>query len=299
MSIRRSVSIIAIVSVCALLTACGSSNKAEPATPPTSPQPAVSIAEIPADAEPPSSTASAPALRTLFPHVRADLQAKVVEFDARVTPLLIPDPQAPLFFLEVLVCTPDTREHETLLIADAKPRHVHAALLAIGLEPGSPASWKLEPAQPDGTPRRLVAVPPTGSPVQVRFVLVDPVKQTPAREVDPLTWVIHASDVLANKPNPCTLQDQLAARAESQFLFAGSTLGQLRPNEPPVYHADGTGQLIGLHAFGSEVVAIRTVMNPDAQTETPEWVADLRRGVIPPPGTPVIVRISPSRSTAD
>ena len=40
--------------------------------------------------------------------------------------------------LEVLLCTPDTREHEALVLTTVRPSSVHAALLALGAEPGGP-----------------------------------------------------------------------------------------------------------------------------------------------------------------
>jgi len=38
--------------------------------------------------------------------------------------------------LEVLVCTPNTREHEALVMTSVRPSHIHAALIALGAEPG-------------------------------------------------------------------------------------------------------------------------------------------------------------------
>lgn len=235
-----------------------------------------------------SDTPAQPTFKQLFPHVRADLRAGVVEFDARVTPLLIPDSQAPLFYLEVLVCTPNTREHETLLVTDARPSNIHAALLAAGLKPGRPGGWRAEPRALDPGAVDLVPIAPTGDAVSVRFVVN--AGRPDERVVDPLEWTVQASDVMADSPTPRTLKAHLATTGF--HVFAGSVLARHRPDQPETYDADGTGQIVGLHTFGSEVIALTTVMNPDAETEAPEWVADLRPGVIPGPGTPVRVRIS-------
>lgn len=43
--------------------------------------------------------------------------------------------------IEVFACTRRSKEHEAIVATDAAARTVHAALLAIGLEPGAPVSF--------------------------------------------------------------------------------------------------------------------------------------------------------------
>ena len=116
-------------------------------------------------------------LREIFPGVRADVPAKLVEFDGQITPMLVKDDRAPQFFLEVLACTPNTREHETFVVTTVKPSHVHAALLLIGLTPGAPGSWK-------ATDGKLEPVQPTGERLSVRLAWTD--KDGHEIEQDPL-----------------------------------------------------------------------------------------------------------------
>ena len=85
--------------------------------------------------------------------------AKTVEFDGTV-PIDCHDPRTPRVYLEVAVCTPDTKEHEALVVTRVKPSDVHAALLAAGLEAGEPGTWTWEN-------KKLVAHPPKGGPVEV------------------------------------------------------------------------------------------------------------------------------------
>lgn len=216
------------------------------------------------------------AFKELFPHVRADIAARVVEFDARVSPMLVPDPNAPMFFLEVVCCTADTREHESLLVADAKPSHIHAALLAIGLTPGKPGGWTLEG-------KSLVPFAPTGDSLLVRFCYTGGAAGEIV--VEPNAWIKSAVTGLA----------PTQAGGEITWVFAGSRLVD-RPGGAGggggSYDADGSGQVIGLHTFGSELAAWPTNMNPDASVESPEWLAALER--IPKAGTPVRVRIRPA-----
>src|SRR5262245_60640669 len=42
-------------------------------------------------------------------------------------------------YLEHLMCSKGTKEHEAILATDAVPHEIHAALLATGAEPGKPA----------------------------------------------------------------------------------------------------------------------------------------------------------------
>ena len=74
---------------------------------------------------------------------------------------------------------------------------------------------------------------------------------------------------------------------EPAWVFAGSRLREFRGRE--VYDADGTGQLVGLHTFGSEVIAWTRVESPEAAVDAPQWLAN--NDLVPPIGTPVRVRI--------
>jgi len=201
----------------------------------------------------------------VFPHVRLDAEKRVVEFDGRV-PILTSDPEAPVVYLEVIVCTPNTKEHETLVVTPARPSHVHAALLAIGLEPGEPGSWSW-----DG--QEMTAHPPTGERVRVEFIYMD--KKGEKRTVSPNEWVI----------NDRTGE----GLAERDWVFAGSRLVDRRGGD--YYDADGAGTLIGLATFGSETLAWPTVISHESSVQEPVWIANPQR--TPPIDTPVTVRLKP------
>ena len=160
--------------------------------------------------------ASAPgALREVFPGVRADAAAKLVEFDGQITPMLVKDDRAPLFFLEVLACAPNTREHEAFVITTARPSHIHAALLLIGLTPGSPGSWKVA----DG---KLEPIQPTGDRLAVTLAWTD--KDGNEIEQDPLDWIVSTTSKFAFKD----AERALAAKNNQPapgWLFAGSKAG--------------------------------------------------------------------------
>ncbi|MDQ7013542.1 MAG: YdjY domain-containing protein [Planctomycetota bacterium] len=200
--------------------------------------------------------------------MRINLSERLVEFDAAVA-VDCHQPQTPDVYLEVLCCTPDTREHEALVVTRARPSTVHAALLAIGATPGAPGSWRAA----DG---KAVPVPPRGTGVRVTFLLDTPGGRT--QEIDPATWVVQKG----------TGQALREVDPDTGWVFAGSRIRRFRGQD--VYDADGTGQLIGLHTFGSETLAWTRVESPDATLQEPLWLAN--NALMPPIGTPVTVRLA-------
>lgn len=210
----------------------------------------------------------------LLPGVRINRKIRTVEFDA-VVAVDCHHPETPDVYLEVVCCTPDTREHEALVVTTAPPSSIHAALLALGAEPGRPGGWRRE----DGD---VVPVAPEGDRVRVWFITDT---EWGGRAINtPEGWIVRRN----------SRQTLGAEVPESGWAFAGSRMREFRGRE--VYDADGTGQLIGLHTFGSETIAWNRVESPEASVQEPLWLAN--NDVVPRIGTPVTVRISlePERS---
>lgn len=207
--------------------------------------------------------------REIFPFVVIDTQSRIVELAGRV-PIVVDDPEAPVVYLELIACTPDTKEHEVLVVTPARPRDVHAALLFIGLEPGAPGRYEW-----DG--EELIGVPPTGDEVTVEIVF----------EVDGEEVVAPAWSLVKNHRTGETLQ-------RHNWIFAGSRIVDRAAvgGAREFYDADGTGALIGLTTFGSEVLAWPEVISPDSAIEEPVWIADPAK--TPPVDTPAIIRIRPA-----
>jgi hypothetical protein len=67
------------------------------------------------------------------PFVLIDWAEKAVEVDAEVVLRAGP--------LELLACSPHTREHESILRVPARPLRIFEAMGLVGLEPGAPASY--------------------------------------------------------------------------------------------------------------------------------------------------------------
>lgn len=230
-------------------------------------------------------------LREAFPFVRVDVRNRVVEFDASVSPMLTPDARAPRFYLEVTCCTPNSREHEAFIVTKARPSHIHAALLAIGLKPGAPGGFLADA-------KSLKPVQPAGDAVEIRVLsTADPSLARPATHdegQDPLEWIINAKD----GGRFLEIERATSARLNLKppgWVFAGSRFVERRTNDGvgtrSVYDADGAGNIIGLTTFGNEVIAYSRTISPDSTIDAPEWIADFQR--TPRAGDPVLVRIRP------
>jgi hypothetical protein len=239
----------------------------EPPLPPQSPKPS----PVPPGGE----AAATSGLREVLPGVRADVSRKLVEFDG-VVAMDCHNPKTPDVYLEVVVCTPDTKEYESLVMTKTKASSVHAALLAIGLEPGEPGKWTFEN-------RTFTPVPPSGSAVEVTFAY----KGADGKEIEaPATdWIVNASGHTPFVPAG-------SGSGPIGFVFAGSRMAKHEGRE--MYDADGVGTVVGLCTFGSETVAWKRVISPDSDVQEPEWIADPAK--VPAYGTPVTVRIRPAKS---
>jgi hypothetical protein len=189
---------------------------------------------------------------TVWPH-RVELRA-VVCLDAG--------------WLEQIACTPGTREHEALVVVEIPPSDLHAALLAAGLEPGSPGHWT-----DDGGV--VTAVPPSGDRIRIEVR-----HQRDGRTVQESirAWMIGA---IHGEPFP-----------ESHWVFAGSAFADnpewMGPGEH--YVADLSGSVIGLVTFGDEVIGFETVMADQEAVEPMQWKVNTDH--VPPIGTPVTIVLS-------
>jgi hypothetical protein len=164
------------------------------------------------------------------------------------------------------------RDHESLVVTAARPSHVHAALLLIGLEPGRPGRWK-QHMQADGS-ITVEGVPPEGPRVSVEFRWEDD-ETGEERRADPRSWVRRID---TGEPLPDS----------EGWAFAGSQFVRRQGEER--YDADYTGTLVGLAQFGSEVLAWSEPYHHDQAQQRPLWFAD--NDEVPRFGTEVTVRLT-------
>ncbi|MAJ46761.1 MAG: hypothetical protein CBC35_05575 [Planctomycetes bacterium TMED75] len=166
-------------------------------------------------------------------------------------------------FLEQVVCIPGTREHEALVVVDARPADVHAALLLLGARPGRPGRW--EYGETD-----VLRLPPEGDRVSVRVRFVD--NSGAPQEHLISSWIVGQP---GDRPFP-----------EQPWVFGGS-----RFDDQGRYLADSSGSLIGLVTFGDEVLGLESVLADSIEVDSAVWEA--RTLVVPRPGTPVQLILSP------
>ncbi len=263
-----------LLALSALLASCGTRTPVppppapqpapQPAPPPPSPPPPAVAPEPSAPAPQPAPQAkAAPPIREVFPSIRLDLAKRAVEFDGEISRGM---GQGALTYLEVLACRPNTREHESVVMTQALPSHLHAALLLAGALPGKPGSWSW-----DKDTKVLIPHPPAGDALLITIAW----DESGVRIVKPLT------DLVQNYKNK-----SLLTSTPHGFVFAGSALLQRRTDRP--YAADVSGTLIGLCTFGDEPIAWSKIISHEESVEDPAWTLS---SAAPPAGTKVIVRI--------
>ena len=196
--------------------------------------------------------------RQPFPHIQVDLKNRVVDLDAKVI-LRQGD------WIELLGCSPNTREHESIVTVAAKPSHVHGALLVIGLKPGAPISWKW-------VGKEAHMIPPTGARVAVSFVY----------EKDGKTVEVPAHQWVLNKEKKQTLPDNV-------WLFTGSKVVESEGQR--YYKADVEGNIISVVNFGDEVLGLPT----NVTSEDDHGNLGINTNLIPPIGTQVKMRLKPAK----
>jgi len=121
--------------------------------------------------------------------------------------------------IEVFACVEKTKEHEAIVATRSTARLIHAALLAIGLDPGSPVSFDPEYA------------PAKGPRVSVRLRWKDAAgKEQQARAQE---WIRNA---------------QTGKQLEAEWVFAGSSFWRDPNDGVEYYQADG-GDVICVSNF--------------------------------------------------
>lgn len=173
--------------------------------------------------------------------------------------------------LELVATIRGGKEHESVFRIDARPRHLHFALLTLGLEPGQPGRWRYENDKPE-------PIDPTGDPVRitVRYENADE-----ERVEHPISRFVRD-------------RDSGDAMDETRFVFAGSRIKKGMEGET-TYMADSSGDVVSLVSFNDELLALPTA----ASNANEKLVWEANTPAIPPAGTAVILRIRPAEPPDD
>lgn len=175
--------------------------------------------------------ATRPADVVRFPGVVIDRNARQIRVDCQALGV-----EAPLEFFCVSNGGP---EHESVLRTPAKPSHIHAGLLMLGQEPGSPMTYS-------ETTRKWIA--PWGAPIRVSVEFTNPAGE---RMVLPATRLMR--HVRTHEPV-----------AAMSWIFAGS-----RQREDGAYLADLTGYVVSLVNFEHTLIDVPSLAS--AANDTLEW----------------------------
>jgi len=185
--------------------------------------------------------------------------------------------------LELVACTQGTKEHESIVAIQAKPMHIHAALLLLGAKPGSPATRQ----QLGDQGERWMDVPPSGGPVDVSLVL----EGEEGRRVEhPITDFIAPSGKRSEDPASAVKETKFPTRT---FLFAGSVLYGDGPG-PRRYLSDESGNVISLSTFGDELLCLPAIHSQDNGALL--WKVNATQ--LPAVGSNVTLRLRPKRMPA-
>lgn len=212
---------------------------------------------------PVTSVAAAAVVEDLspFPFVKVNLKQRTVVIEGAVA-VDVHDPETPRVWLEVVACSPDSKEHEALVVTRARPSHIHAALLLVGLQPGEPGRVEWDGA-------KVRAISPRGPEVGVAFGIGVGTAADLGERIAPEDWITLST---TGKP-----PEQL------RFVFSGSGFTTTKA-QGMRYAADSAGTIVGLTTFGTETIAMVDVVSPDSGLQAPEFLASSK---LPKRGTPV------------
>ena len=158
--------------------------------------------------------------------VRVDWFRLQVELDARVV--------LREGLLELLACSPNTREHESILVTPARPRDVYHAMGLVGLTPGSPVHFDSRTGAP---------VAPSGERLQLHVRCGTGATETTVAAHE---WLL---DVGTQRP--------LEAKAV-EWVFAGS-----RNVEDGRFAADLEGTVVCVVDFDTALIAPASIHTAD------------------------------------
>ncbi len=169
-----------------------------------------------------------PASKSLSEHGRLwiDATRKRVYLDGYVTLKRGP--------LEMFACPVGTKEHESIVAALARSREVHAALLAIGADSGTPVRFRPE------------YLPPSGQIIRV-FVC----------------WYDAQGDFHASDARQWILDLQTEKTMDAEWVFAGSGFWE-DPEDKREYYLADSGDMICVSNFSSAMLDVAIPSSADA-----------------------------------
>ena len=167
--------------------------------------------------------------------------------------------------LEMFACPTGTKEHESVLATIAKAREVHAALLAIGAEPGTPVSYETD------------FTPATGQKIRVWVCYRD--TEDKFQAIDARTWIRQMGTDKVMEP---------------EWVFGGSFVWK-DPTDGRNYYQADSGDMICVSNFATAMMDIPVASSADADSLLYEPFTER----IPERGTPVRLILEPLAIPSD
>jgi hypothetical protein len=180
--------------------------------------------------------------------------------------------------LELVACVKDSKEHESIVVLNARPIHIHTALLLLRAKPGTPAMQQVL----DEESTRWIPVPPAGDPIEVSLVFPDAKGKLGEHPISKFVSPaqMNGFDEVAIKEKPKAFP--------FSFLFAGSHLLESKEG-PRKYACEYSGNVISISTFGDELLCLPGIHGHQnaglAWQVNPEGLPDI--------GTAVILRLRP------
>ena len=223
------------------------------------------------------SPATVEALRKLkLPGIRLNIDERSIDVNATVC--------LHKGLLELVACTKGTKEHESIVALDARPVHIHTALLLFGAQPGTPASRLVQGAE--GV--RWVPVKPAGDRVQVSLVFPDAEGKLQEHPIQKFIAFAQAKKI--NGLAPAKIKPR---KFSADYLFAGSHLIK-KGNGPKRYLCEQSGNVISISSFGDELLCLPEIHGHE--NDGLFW--EVNPEGLPAMGQPVILRLRPIKKPA-
>lgn len=192
-------------------------------------------------------------------------------------------------FLELLACIKDTKEHESLISVNAKPSHIHTALLLIGGVPGNPA---MRQVVGEGEEARFVDLPPRGGMVDV-FLVID--SGEGPKEIPINQFIKKGQDDYHHGTVEEQAEPALELYPTHSFMFTGSVLVERDKEGPRQYVADYSGHVISMVTFGDELLSTPDIH--DDANHSLMWA--VHSTGLPAVDAAVTLRLKPQRPAPD
>jgi hypothetical protein len=155
----------------------------------------------------------------------------------------------------LVASTKNGKVHESVIAVEARPVHIHTALLLLGARNGNPSMRQAVNKEQT----RWIDIPPKGDLVEVFLEFKDATGKPIER---PISDFITRNNDNGGGPATATSEPREAARFPNTFIFAGSHL-RANGDAPKDYLADMSGHVISISTFGDELLCLPEIHSQD------------------------------------